>query len=322
MVTPISIDNTTASPAFTRAAAASRFLRNQLATATALYRFMTFLQPISGLRCSAAMLAAALYFANLRRRLIVPEGAVLLVPHDAAYDGNPSIWGLLEPGREAELVSLILNHIWAPDQPRGGKPQFRTAGNMPATQWAAQVRTIAGPLMFEGYRVFIVDRILPAGRRRREPIAEPNAAAGQKPIKERAVSLSRTHAVVGIWGYPPGIRQSRIRSAYYLARHVPLLEPLVVALRALGIRLFERAGVRRMGQASVHLLRRIRAFAIRVFRAVVRIATAPFRRLRRLWQRVGRGRQAAPSRPVSREHEAQLQEIRLAMAIVGLQKTL
>jgi hypothetical protein len=94
-----------------RAIAGGRFYRSQIVATGWLFRLFIELRE-HGLQRAATLLAAAVYAGRLRRRVGFRQGATLLVPTNAAIDGDwEHIRGLLLSGRERALVDLLCDHV-------------------------------------------------------------------------------------------------------------------------------------------------------------------------------------------------------------------
>lgn len=193
-----------------RAAAGGRLFRAQVIVAGRIYRLIIELQKL-GLGRSAALLAAALYSTDLRRRIGLHDNATLLVPQDGAYDkaGAADVWALLAPGRERELVDLVRDHILLPVEESAVLPTSKTARGRPLGPLASGMTMIDGPAQLGGFRVFVIDRVL---------------------LREGAALTRAPRPLVGLWGYSAWARRTPAHRVAYFALHVPLLECIATLL--------------------------------------------------------------------------------------------
>jgi hypothetical protein len=147
--------------ALRRAERAGRFLRTQLVVARQIYRlFVSF--KIIGLNWSAAMIAAALFQANLRRESGIRPGALLFVPHDKAFTDVLAnrFLPLLAPSREHDLVNLIRDHALPATSAATPLDARLTARGLPFGSIAAGATILSGPHAIDSFKVYVIDRIL------------------------------------------------------------------------------------------------------------------------------------------------------------------
>ncbi len=219
--------------------AGGRMFRAQLIVATRIYRLIVGLRRL-GLERSPEVIAAALFAADLRRRVIVRPGATILVPADSAYgeEERLALRNCLVPGREGDLLDLVRDHV-VPPRCRGAAPgAVVSARGQPLPPIAARAGIVAGPVCIEGYQIYVIDRVLLRGGvgtpAAQTPVAAPPAAHAALYPGELGAAHPR-RALVGAFGYPAWAEGGMARRLLYLAMHVPLLEA-VIALPLLAAR--------------------------------------------------------------------------------------
>lgn len=201
-----------------------RMFRAQLLVARTIYRVMFELQRLGAER-AAQLFALALYSTDFRRRVRARAGDILLVPTNNACAQwlKASRCSLLSVGQEAALRDLIHDHV-LPSQtaPATGKPLPRsTARGESFARLAPSSHIVAGPFFVEGFKIYLVDRVL--WRYSSNFIAQQGDLAPDVKYPEPPGRAAR--AIVGIWGYPPGWpRNTKVGRAAYLMLHLPVLE--------------------------------------------------------------------------------------------------